>query len=459
MSEGQIILLGGTFPMNNASVKTRQRGKHSTLGVIVLILLFLCFPPGLTFLQPGTSMGPGTVAVCLVALAIAAIRLRLHVRRKLLRPGSMVFVLPAMACLVSVHFLIASRLLPVDTGRFIGSLIVFILLVITARVIIPAIFGVESGKAVRIVFYAMVACAALAAANITLPGLPYFYKPVFPFTEPSHFALAFLPLLMWACVTSSGWMRHLCLLAGIAIAGLLQNLTLIVGIILVAIVYAPLLRASLIIGVIAGAALVASPDLTYYSDRLQFSTDTDNLSVLVYLQGWQMAEESIRNSSGWGVGFQQSGVNGSDSEATRVINAVTQGEDSNLLDGGFLMVKLLSDFGVFAIIATAFYVRLLTRSFQRLRAVALGKVQFDDGTVFAHAVVAMYSVEAFVRSNGYLVGTFVLFIGAVMHLHRVERSQRHASTAGARGGRSLAAASIDAGSSPAFGVGSLPRTN
>jgi hypothetical protein len=397
-----------------------RRFKPLTASSLGILALFLMLPPMLTYLRPDTSMGPGTAAGCLIVLAVSAPSLRLQMRRRLFLLDSGEFAVLALVVFAVLHFCVAATLLPVDAWRFFGSVVVVLLMTCAARIIRPLIFGQHVRHALHVMTLAMLACALFSVAGLEPEGYVEFHKPVFPFTEPSHWALAFLPLLAWACVTSRGWPRHLYLATALAAALLLQNLTLIAGALIVASVYAPVGRAAMLGFVTAAAVAVVGPDLTYYTDRLNFSDENQNLSALVYMQGWQMAIESIADSHGWGVGFQQSGINGSNAPATELIFAAV-GSYFNLLDGGFLMVKLASDFGVFFIIATGLYIRLLVRSFRQLRAAARGRLMLDEGTVFAHAVVAMYVVEMFVRSNGYLVGTAVIFLSAVMHLHRTSR--------------------------------------
>jgi len=412
----------------------RHPPPHTARSLAVLAL-FLMFPPMLTYLRPDTSMGPGTALACLIVLAAAAPSLRLDLRRRLFLLNSGEFALLALVVFAVFHFLVAAKLLPVDLWRFAGSVVVLLLMIAAARLIRPLLFGPRVTRALLLMIRIMFVVALLGVGGIQPPGWITFHKPVFPFTEPSHWTLAFLPLLMWACVTSRGWARSLYLTAALAVALALQNLTLIVGTLIVASVYAPVTRLVLLGVAAAAVVVVVAPDLTYYTERIDFSEENTNLTAQVFLQGWGMAAQAIIDTYGWGVGFQQSGINGPTVPISELIFAV-QGFYSNLLDGGFVMAKLASDFGVFALVPTAAYVRLMMRSFRQLRAAARDRLpRLDSGTLYAHAVVAMFSIEIFLRGlGGYLTSTVVLFLAAVLHLHRAPRAAAELS------GRSVRAA-------------------
>jgi hypothetical protein len=164
-------------------------------------------------------------------------------------------------------------------------------------------------------------------------------------------------------------------------------------------------------------------DVSYYLSRLEFTETASNLSTLVYLQGWELAVNSLRSTACWGIGFQQLGVASAASDASNLIYDLV-GSNPNLRDGGFLLSKLVSEFGVFGVVAIALHLRFALRCAGRLRSIARGELRLPGGTVFALCVVVMYLIEVYVRSAGYFVGTAGLFLAALIHL-------RHAALPGA----------------------------
>jgi hypothetical protein len=397
--------------------------------MLMLLLALIALPPAVAYLLPVGSFAPGTAAACL--LVVLAMHRRVSLRRRPFVLGSIEATIVLLAAGIGLHGAIASLLVPVAAGRFFGSLVILGLMLLAARTIGP-LFLPRGARAARALFWILLACAVAALAGFAPAGADGdFVKPVFPFSEPSHFALSFLPLLAWRCAVTRGWRRWLYLGAAMAAALALQNLTFVAGIVLIVATIARPWRVVLIGGAAAALAAVAAPDLSYYADRLMLSDESmHNLSALVYLQGWQLVEESLRNTFGWGLSFQQLGVNGTQTEASQLIYAML-GYDSNLLDGSFLAVKLLSEFGIFGFAAIALYLRLAWRSLRALRIIATARRVDDAGGALAHAVVVMYAVELFMRSSGYLVGTGVLFMAAVMYLRRGRQARtRQAASAG-----------------------------
>ena len=224
-------------------------------------------------------------------------------------------------------------------------------------------------------------------------------------------ALTFIPLLMYCCTSSTGRNRWAALLLGAMVAGVLQNLTLVVGWLLVFLIC---VRGFALPALAAVLALVISQlDLSYYLNRLDFSGEVQNLSNAVYLQGWQLIDESLTNSGNWGLGFQQLGVQGSETPATQLIYTLTGGNYSNLLDGGFTFAKLVSEFGWVGGILTALYLFRAWKAISALRSSAHGSNATNSALMFANSVIASYLIELFIRGTGYFTGTAILLTGSL----------------------------------------------
>jgi hypothetical protein len=252
---------------------------------------------------------------------------------------------------------------------------------------------------------------------------------VFPFSEPSHFALAFIPLLMYVAITSRGTRRAIFLVLGFVCTALIQNLTLAAGFALVAL--AMMRWHVLLIALVLVGAIAAQLDLTYYATRLDFSGDSTNLSNLIYLQGWQMVDESWQRSGGFGIGFQQLGVFGTEVPAAQILRGLRQGEDINTLDGSFVFAKFGSEFGVFACVLVLVYLWLAFRSLRTLRKVARRRPRIGPLTILAHCAIVSYFIELFVRSTGYFTPAALLLVAAFGVLARDRRKAVAAAAAAA----------------------------
>ena len=128
-----------------------------------------------------------------------------------------------------------------------------------------------------------------------------------------------------------------------------------------------------------------------------------------------MLDEALRTTYAWGRGFQQLGIGYTNVPASIRIN-VLLGRDANLQDGGFILSKLGSEFGIVGLSVIAYYLYVAARSFMRLRSAASNKIQISNGELLARACVVGYLIEAVVRGTNYFTGTFVLLLASMYFL-------------------------------------------
>lgn len=327
-------------------------------------------------------------------------------------------LLPVVLSLVVVHFLAAASFQPTDVPRALISLLPLALLLLTARylaVLLPTLPPDRLHRDVLRCFYLMCGLAVVAVTGLQPPSVEEWRRSVFPFFEPAVFALPFAPLLLYACISVNGMARVRHALLGLACTMLIQNLTLATCFLLVAAVsfrWWALATAAALFAV-GGAQL----DLTYYTSRLDFSGEVINLSNLVYIQGWQMIPESWERSGGFGLGFQQLGGQGTEVPAAQVIRAVRDGEDLNVLDGGFVLSKLSSEFGLFGMLLALAFVVLALRSFLALRRIGTHVRKVPVHVTLAHCSVLAYSIELMVRGGSYFTGTTMLLVASLAMLY------------------------------------------
>lgn len=384
-----------------------------SIGIYVALAVL---PPLVFSVLPVTSQAPG-IALAVIA---ATLLLMLGPRRAWRRYQLLMPVVVLLALLT--HFTLVAQWRPVDLGRFAGSLILLGgVLLVAARCAQP-LFGGLTARALRGVFAAFVVCGGLAAAGLRVATVNATSKPVFPFSEASHFGLALCPLVLCLAVVSRRPLHQL-LYIGIALvlALTLQNFTLLVGLMLIATVCLPfrwilpvLVVAALAVGFAFSAGLEG---LLYYTERLNFSADSENITALVVIQGWQMISEAWAATNAWGLGLQQLGIDGPTAEVSELIYTLNGGDYLNLQDGGFLLAKLAGELGVFGVGLVAAYVVIALRCALTLRGLAQNQLPDQPvGVVFAHSIVVMYLLEVFVRSPGYLTGAAALVLAALSFL-------------------------------------------
>lgn len=394
--------------------------KRSTISLALLIILLMPTVPFYAGLASSLALGTSIAAAILIATWGIGGSVRLAKSRPtVLTSGALVTLIVSG---IAMHATLASLAQPFDAVRAVASVIPLTLVLLSGCAFGRALATARSAdidRAVYQCFGLLCIVVLLATIGAMQPTTGPYFQPVFPFTEPSHFSLTFIPVLMFCCVTSKGYRCMLFLLLGVAAALLLQSLTLIVGCFLVAYTC---FRGTVFLFLVIALGLAATQlDLSYYVARLDFAGE-QNLSNLVYLQGWQLVGESLARSNGWGLGFQQLGLVGTNVPASDLIYTLV-GNYLNVLDGGFTFAKLSSEFGVLGLILTVLYLGIAWRAIRTLREVALGKVRLVSSMVLSHSVFAGYLIEYFVRGSGYFTGTAILLVASLWLLSTRSHAQ------------------------------------
>ncbi|MBT9174199.1 MAG: hypothetical protein DDT21_02610 [Syntrophomonadaceae bacterium] len=203
-------------------------------------------------------------------------------------------------------------------------------------------------------------------------------------------------------------------LLGYATALLLQSLTLVVGTTLVAILVIPLRRFLLLAPVTALSILFADVNFDYYMGRLAISTDSQNLSTMVYLSGLERAYLNFKDTLGLGVGFQQFGITGSRGDIMESIRKL-YGTDLNLLDGGAVAAKFIGEFGLLGVAMILAYLVYFAKSARWLHEVSMSEAAPRDcKRVFFLSCFVMYCIDFFIRGTGYFSPSGFLFVASLV---------------------------------------------
>ena len=154
--------------------------------------------------------------------------------------------------------------------------------------------------------------------------------------------------------------------------------------------------------IIAGAALYFATSSEHFQDRLAFiASDIPavqlNLSLLVYLNGWEMAKENLLLTNYLGLGLNRMGCNGSfEGVLGDAIEAIS-GSRLNFNDGSFLVSKVVSELGVFGILIIALLSGFLLNRLLRIKSYDLS----DPQTAMAFCFLSSATTAMFIRSAGY----------------------------------------------------------
>lgn len=245
-------------------------------------------------------------------------------------------------------------------------------------------------------------------------------KRVFPFSEESHYALAIggvaLPLIASLSFRASSLVLSILLGFGLLYPSLTLLVYFVLGVFIVSLRWRLfVLVAVFVLGLILSVVLADE----YFSSRLEFSGD--NLTTLVFLQGVELAYNSLFLNFGMGLGFQMLGGEGTPLlEVSEKIYLIAE-RYMNLDDGGFLAAKFVAEFGVLGVVIciaySAFVFRAICFLFVLRRGGALREEQSDLvlKVQMASGVVIAFFVELFLRGYGYFSPTmFFSFLFLVL---------------------------------------------
>jgi len=401
-------------------------------GFAPLALYCVVFLPPLVYVVAKTSsMAAGTFLACLILVLARPAALQ----RSLSRNWPRWVAAWALLALVLTHSLVAATVSEQNLTRSMTSVLVIPLFFCGALALEHSLFTSPReniDRTCRRVFVLMAVLLVIGIEEWIPSGLFDLNMVIFPFAEPSHFALVFTPFLMYCAVRTTKWRRLAILFAGFLLSYLVENLTMAVGCALVAVIcvraaYWPLAVAAL-------AVATVGLDMSYFTSRLEADGDSTNLSALVYQQGWQLIAESMERSSYFGIGFQQLGEQPTDVLASdRIVQL--NGVGLNLRDGSFIVAKLASEFGVAGLILIVAAVVMIVAAAWHLRLEAQGRVRLQPGVLLACCVIVSFSLDLFVRGTGYFSGTSLLCAAAGLHLSR-HCQQRSTSPRSLRAGPS-----------------------
>lgn len=388
------------------------------------LALTLMLGQAISSVFPETSLSIGLIGAALYWI-IASMSVGEHPFRLDRSDSRFAVVTWCLCVLIFLHAILSNLITDgVDFKRLLGSTLILVVLLTGANCAVTTILRVTPAVLIRttsVLFWVLTLMGLWGAAGLPGLGSGFFGKSVGVFEEPSHFGLAYLPVLLFRMSVARKPTQLLLLVSALVVAGLLQSLTMVAGI---AITASLLLRSSWLLLFIAPVGAVAAAlDLTYYSDRLTLSSDSSNLSTLVFLQGWENAVTNFIETHGLGVGFQQFGIAGSTGEITAKLSRMLQGSTINLMDGSTAGSKLIGEFGVIGLALIVAFLVAAARSIRVIRAAqALRPSARDVHRLFFCSLVTTYIFEIFIRGVGYFDGGAFLAVVALIGRSRLREA-------------------------------------
>ena len=236
-------------------------------------------------------------------------------------------------------------------------------------------------------------------------------KEMILFKEPSHFIIVYMPILLYNVYNSSNKSRFIILTINIIGFLLIENLTAFIGVAIIILVLLWKDKKLLLVPIIILLLifLLEGEGLSYYTSRLNMSIESNNVSVLVWISGWERALSSLIASYGVGIGFQRMGFIEELGHAQNKIYKISGGSYANLNDGGFLASKLISEVGILGILLIFVYIIYFIKILNYLKS-NFEKTKID---YFFSFIYIMYIIQLFVRGVGYFSSASLYFICAI----------------------------------------------
>lgn len=385
--------------------------------MIGILLLMTITIPSLGLAMGADSMAAGLmvviifyIALCLKIYTLTEIRNNVH---------AVALLFTSLSAGIFIHGLINYwHHDSFNIHRFLETfvfLVLFMLGVFSFVLIAKKLDERQVDFGLKFVFYALLIVGIISILGYS-PFFSYKKSMVF-YMEPSHFALSFLPFLLYIAVQSNFKYKIIYLAISFEIALFVHNVTLMLGIILISVLVLSIRRLLVLLAsfsLLFYISTIVMPDLVSYIVSRVPLTST-NLSVMAFKSGWERAYLSFIDTFGFGIGFQQLGFVGRDGEIMRNIMQTTGGQKICLLDGATVAAKLIGEFGMMAIVVLGLYSIYAIRYAVNLHELSLNKNKIRDSRyVFFLACFLMFCIDLFARGTGYFSSSAFLFIASLM---------------------------------------------
>lgn len=389
---------------------------------LLIVLAFLYLMPQFVFVSFSlSSIAVGIILASLLIIVISEIN-----APKISVSGICVFLLFMLYILATFLFNVDSLTLKAINS----AAILFIMYVAVCR--IASIFiklDCESVIKTFIVFSWVLLLLGFVQIFVGF-NFPFYAnqeKPVFPFSEESHYALAVGLITGTAYVNSANKCKFIVFCCVVFQALAFPSLTLLsVACVLAYIFWGMNIRAiffypviiGLLVFLIVANAYIDADSLVYFKSRLSISLESKNLTTLVFIQGWEQALISLKETYGVGIGFQMFGTESPGVASSKI--ASIAGFALNREDGGFLSAKLIGEFGFVGVLISMVYAIFIVFSssiyhYYKKRLIGVHVRKFN----FLVAIVIMFSIEFFLRGYGYFSPGLLLFCGAVFAIRKL----------------------------------------
>lgn len=243
------------------------------------------------------------------------------------------------------------------------------------------------------------------------------------FSEPSHVAISLFPSVAILLVSKNPLFKRFGTFALIGLALFSRSSSLMVLIFLWLIYQVFVKKAvkftrrfvfivTIIISAVIAAVINYEQIVEPFSARflgLFGSSEIENVSSLVYAQGWQDAWENLQRTNGLGLGFNMMGcLPLPDVPARQVLESVFHLGGLNAEDGSFLFSKIVSEAGFIGLLAIGFVFLWWAKLERKIR--KLDNLEVASVLPMYAALIFIFLATMTLRSAGYFAVTLMLMI-------------------------------------------------
>ena len=383
-----------------------------SINIFFITLFFIISIPGLYYNYIATTSY--AMGALISSLSICFIYLLKYKKIVIEKNYFSIFNILILILIISLYSMILSDWF--EYMRFLQSYFLIMIYIIASILFVTLSKKIGDEKVyniINIIFFILV-----------IDGLYILFKVIFFtsknkatifFPEISHFSLIFLSFLLFKLLTSKkNFQSILWIFISLVFSLVIENTTLLVGTILAMIIYSTKKTLLLfIIPVILVTYFLGTDFLIYFIDRMNFF-EPNNLSTLVFLSGWERAYLNLLESNFFGIGFNQLGMNGLIGFYQSQIEIIYGLPKLNLLDGGSLAPKIISELGIFGIVFNLIYLFFFFKIIFKIKTYNLRANYLD---IFYISSFLMASLSLYVRGSGYFSPAIFLYISSFIYIY------------------------------------------
>ncbi len=404
----------------------RSKERYAIKGVALSLIVMLLLPNAIYVLFETSSLAPGFILASWIVFWLNIKQIRM------LHTKTFLWVL-AVCCVLMLNSLYIYYIIG-DVRTL--SAVAFIAVLLTSPLLSSRLAKAEWRELEKSLMLLLHVLAVLGWIGLVykflIVGWEQKIKYPFPFSEPSFFAVCYgMFAVGYSFVASRNFGLYM-VVNMILFSFLFPSLTFLLFVVIVIVVMIVRLQAiyfcwGVLIApvVILGVGYYFISDVEYFSSRLSFS-GTENITTLVWLQGWDLSYINLNATEWRGLGFQMLGYEGTElSDISYKLEDLT-GKFMNITSGGFLAAKIISEFGLVGVMLAILYILFLvcllikvgSSSSVSLKSDVTKKIMVLQGLVFG------YVVEFFFRGYGYFSPCLYVSLAALMATWHIKSESR-----------------------------------